>query len=127
VGGAQKDRASAVTPDQVQAGEVLAERARELYAAHDWAGVIQCVGLLEDLHTADPELSRMLETALFNRALQLLHHDQAVPALECLQQLLSRQPTDRQVSDLRSMGMTIRDYGPSPQTAAELERFSERQ
>jgi hypothetical protein len=124
--GAGGNRPGAVTPERMRAGEMLVERARELYVAHDWAGVIQCAGLLEDLPTDDPELGRMVEAALFNRALQLLRRDQAAPALECLHQLLSRRPADRQASDLRSIGMTIKDYGPGRQTAAELERFSER-
>ncbi len=121
-----KDRAGMVSPEQARAGEVLAARARELHAAGDWAAVIQCIGLLDDVSAADPQLGILLETALFNRALKLLHRGQAVPALESLQQLLSRTPTDREADDLRAIGLTIRDYGPDQRSTAALERFQER-
>ena len=120
------ERPGAVTPKSVRVGEVLTERARELHTAGDWAGVIQCIGLLEDLPTDDPELDLMLETALFNHALQQLHRGRAIPALESLSRLLVRTPTDREASDLRSIGRTIRDYGPDQRTAEALAQFNER-
>jgi len=120
------DRPGAVTPESVRAGEVLTGRARELYNAGDWAGVIQCIGLLEDLTTGGPELNLMLETALFNHALQLLQQGRAIPAIESLERLLMRTPADREVSDMRSVGRTIRDYGPDQRTAEALAQFNER-
>jgi hypothetical protein len=119
-------RAGTLSPEQARAREVLSSRARDLHAAGDWAGVIQCIGLVEGLSAADPESGTLLETALFNRALQLLHQGQAVPALESLRQLLSRTPTDREADDLRAIGLTIRDYGPDQRSTAALERFKER-
>lgn len=125
-GEATGQRTGTASPERVRAGEVLAERMTELFVDRDWAGVIQCAGLLEDLPADDPALGLILEKALFNQALQLLRQDQAAPALECLETLVGRQPMDRQANDLRSIGRTIRDYGSDQRTGTELERFSER-
>lgn len=125
-GAGETGRPGAATPESVRAGEVLTGRARELHTAGDWAGVIQCIGLLEDLTANDPELGLMLETALFNHALQQLQRGRAIPALESLERLLTRTPADREVSDMRSIGWTIRDYGPDQRTAEALAQFNER-
>lgn len=126
-GGAEgQGRAGVVSPERMQAAEVLAGRSRDLHAAGDWAGVIQCIGLLEDFPADDPELDVLLETALFNQARQLLQQGQAVLALEYLHQLLSRTPTDLEADELRSIGLTIRDYGLDQRSKTALERFKER-
>lgn len=115
-----------VTRESLLTGEVLTRRAQELFAEGNWTSVIQCIGLLDDLPANDPELDLMLETALFNHALQQLREGRAIPALAALQRLLVLKPTDREAGDLRSVGRTIRDYGPDAQTAEALAQFNER-
>jgi len=109
-----------------RAGELLARRTRELHDAGDWAGVIQCAGLLDGPPASDPLIGRLLEGALFNRALELLGEGRADTALEHLDRLLALRPADVEAVDLRNVALHMREFGLERTGREALEKFSER-
>lgn len=106
--------------------ERLARRARELHDAGDWAGVIQCAALLEGPTASDPLIDRLLEDALFNRALELLGEDRPDKALEHIDRLLAQHPTDLEALDLRNVALHMRQFGLERTGREALDKFSER-
>lgn len=107
-------------------GERLARRMRELHQTGDWAGVIQCAGLLDGPAAGDPLIGRLLEDALFNRALVLLGEDRADTALGHLDRLLALRPADVEAVDLRNVALHMRDFGLERTGEEALDRFRER-